>query len=74
MSSLSQEESRSISESTTWGKRRMMAEGKHSVGYSTFLGYDKGEVPQYYIKGDHEPIISKEMFRIKGTEINFLKQ
>lgn len=41
MSSLAQEESRSISENTTWGKRKQFAEGKGSVAYSTFLGYDK---------------------------------
>ena len=41
MSSLAQEESRSISENTTWGKRKQFAEGKTSVGYSAFLGYDK---------------------------------
>ena len=37
----STEESRSISENTTWGKRKQFAEGKTSVGYSAFLGYDK---------------------------------
>lgn len=41
MSSLAQEESRSISENTTWGKRKQFAKGKTSVGYSAFLGYDK---------------------------------
>ena len=41
MSSLAQEESRSISENTTWGKRKQFAEGRTSVGYSAFLGYDK---------------------------------
>lgn len=41
MSSLAQEESRSISENTTWGKRKQFANGKSSVGYSWFLGYDK---------------------------------
>lgn len=41
MSSLAQEESRSISENTTWGKRKRFAEGKASVGYKHFLGYDK---------------------------------
>ena len=38
---MAQEESRSISENTTWGKRKQFAEGKTSVGYSAFLGYDK---------------------------------
>lgn len=42
MSSLAQEESRSISENVTWGHRKRMADGKVSVAYSTFLGYDKG--------------------------------
>ena len=42
MSSLAQEESRSISENTTWGKRKSFADGKVSVAYGQFLGYDKG--------------------------------
>ena len=43
MSSLAQEESRSISENVTWGKRRSMEEGKVSLAYKNFLGYTKGE-------------------------------
>jgi DNA invertase Pin-like site-specific DNA recombinase len=42
MSSIAQEESRSISENTTWGKRKQAKDGKVSVPYSNFLGYDKG--------------------------------
>ena len=42
MSSLAQEESRSISENTTWGIRKRYADGKASVAYSRFLGYDAG--------------------------------
>lgn len=41
MSSFAQEESRSISENTTWGKRKQFADGKGAVAYSRFLGYDK---------------------------------
>ena len=41
MSSLAQEESRSISENTTWGQRKRFADGKGSLAYSRFLGYDK---------------------------------
>ena len=41
MSSLAQEESRSISENTTWGKRKQFADGKGTLAYSRFLGYDK---------------------------------
>lgn len=43
MSSLAQEESRSISENVTWGKRKSMADGKFSLAYKCFLGYEKGE-------------------------------
>ena len=43
MSSIAQEESRSISENVTWGKRKSAADGKVSLAYKHFLGYDKGE-------------------------------
>ena len=43
MSSLAQEESRSISENCTWGQRRRFEEGKVSVPFTRFRGYDKGE-------------------------------
>lgn len=42
MSSLAQEESRSISENVTWGQRKRFADGKVSVAYGKFLGYCKG--------------------------------
>ena len=42
MSSLAQEEARNISENTAWGRRKQFAEGKHSLAYKTFLGFDKG--------------------------------
>ena len=42
MSSLAQEESRSISENVTWGWRKRISDGKVSVGYAHFLGYEKG--------------------------------
>ena len=42
MSSISQEEARFISENVTWGQRKRMADGKVSLAYSRFLGYDRG--------------------------------
>ena len=42
MSSLAQEESRSISENVTWGKRKQFADGKVALPYKHFLGYEKG--------------------------------
>ena len=43
MSSLAQEESRSISENCTWGQRKRFADGKVTVPFKRFLGYDRGE-------------------------------
>ncbi|WP_278199758.1 recombinase family protein [Thermobrachium celere] len=43
MSSLAQEESRSISENVTWGQRKRFADRKVSLPYKHFLGYEKGE-------------------------------
>ncbi|MCI6360541.1 MAG: recombinase family protein [Eubacterium coprostanoligenes] len=41
-SSLAQEESRSISENVKWGQRAAFKEGKFSMPYKHFLGYEKG--------------------------------
>lgn len=51
MSSLAQEESRSISENVTWGQRKRFADGKVNLPYKHFLGYDRGE--------NGEPVINE---------------
>ena len=43
LSSLAQEESRSISENCTWDQRKRFQDGKVSVPFKRFLGYDRGE-------------------------------
>ncbi len=52
MSSLAQEESRSISENVTWGQRKRFADGKVTVPFKRFLGYDRG--------GDGNLVINEE--------------
>lgn len=52
MSSLAQEESRSISENVTWGQRKSFSDGKVHLAYTRFLGYEKGE--------DGRPAVVKE--------------
>ncbi len=52
MSSLAQEESRSISENVTWGQRKRFADGKVSMPYKQFLGYKKGD--------DGTPVVNEE--------------
>lgn len=43
MSSLAQEESRSISENCVWGQRKRFSDGKVTVPFGHFLGYDRGD-------------------------------
>lgn len=57
MSSLAQEESRSISENVTWGKRKSFADGKVYIPYKTFLGYEKGENGRPKINAEEAKII-----------------
>ena len=56
MSSIAQEESRSISENCTWGQRKRFADGKVSVPFGRFLGYDRGP--------DGEMIVNREQAEI----------
>ncbi len=56
MSSLAQEESRSISENCAWGQRKRFADGKVSVPFGRFLGYDKGP--------DGNLVVNEEQARI----------
>ena len=42
MSSVAQEESRSISENVRWGVKRSMEAGKVNLPWNSFLGYEKG--------------------------------
>lgn len=77
MSSLAQEESRSISENVTLGKRKAMADGHISLPWSSVLGYERGEdglpkiVPEQaeivrliyhlFMQGKSYTMIAKEM-------------
>lgn len=59
MSSLAQEESRSISENTTWGQRKRMADGHGCIGFSHFLGYDRGPEGEFVINEDQAKIVKR---------------
>ncbi|MDU1352036.1 MAG: recombinase family protein [Actinomyces sp.] len=56
MSSLAQEESRSISENVTWGHRKRFQDGKVYMPYGNFLGYNRGP--------DGKPVINPEQAQI----------
>ncbi|WP_330655448.1 recombinase family protein [Alkaliphilus sp. B6464] len=61
MSSLAQEESRSISENVTWGQRKRFADGKVTVPFGKFLGYDKGEDGNLVIN-EKEAVVVKRIY------------
>lgn len=71
MSSLAQEESRSISENVTWGQRKRFADGKVSIPYGQFLGYRKGADGLPEIVPEHAEIVSS-IYRmcIEGKSTN----
>ena len=57
MSSLAQEESRSISENCTWGMRKRFADGKVTVPFGRFLGYDRGEDGNLVVNEEQAKIV-----------------
>ena len=59
MSSLAQEESRSISENVTWGQRKRFADGKVTVPFKRFLGYDRGEDGNLVINEEQAAVVRR---------------
>lgn len=59
MSSLAQEESRSISENVTWGQRKRFADGKVTVPFKRFLGYDRGEDGNLVVNEEQAAVVRR---------------
>ena len=76
MSSLAQEESRSISENVTWGQRKRFADGKVTVPFGHFLGYDRGEDGNLILNPNEAVIIKRiySMFLQGMTPYGIAKQ
>jgi len=76
MSSLAQEESRSISENVTWGKRKQFADGKVALPYKHFLGYQKGPDGLPQIVPEEAETIRRiySLFILGGTPCSIAKQ
>lgn len=78
MASIAQEESRSISQNVTWGKRVSFQAGKVSFAYKSFLGYKK-EGDKIVIDADQAIIVRLiyRMFLVEGKTCsgiaNYLK-
>lgn len=75
MSSLAQEESRSISENVRWGQQKSMRDGKVRVPYSRFLGYRKGMDGRLEIDKEEAKVVRMiyEMF-IAGKTIRSIAE
>ena len=75
MSSLAQEESRSISENVIWGQRQSMRKGKIHLAYSRFLGYKKGADGRPEIV-EEEAAIVRDIYDwyISGDSINTIAE
>ncbi len=75
MSSLAQEESRSISENCTWGQRKRFADGKVTVPFNRFLGYDRGPDGNLVVNREQAAIVQRiyAMF-LQGMTYNGIAQ
>ena len=59
LSSLAQDELRSISENSTWGIRRKFEQGKVIVNHNKFLGYDKDKDGNLIINEEQAKIVRR---------------
>lgn len=64
MSSIAQEESRSISENITWGIYKKAADGQVAVPYAHFLGYDKGREKGEFIINEEQAATVRLIYRL----------
>ena len=70
MSSLAQEESRSISQNVTWGQRKRFADGKVSMPYKTFLGYEKNEDGTIKINEEEAKVVKRIYYQfLRGDSV-----
>lgn len=76
MASLAQEESRSISENCTWGQRKRFADGKVTVPFSRFLGYDRGGSGELVVNQKEAELVREiyEMFLQGKTPYGIAKK
>lgn len=71
MSSLAQEERRSISENCTWGQRKRFADGKASIPFGRFLGFERGPHGELVVNPEQAETV-KRIYRMymEGMSMN----
>ena len=75
LSSLAQDESRSISENSTWGIRRRFEKGQHKMSTKRFLGYDTDEEGKLVINRK-QAVILKRLYHefLSGKTVDYIKR
>ncbi|WP_310604797.1 recombinase family protein [Anaerosporobacter sp.] len=73
LSSLAQDESRSISENCTWGIRRRFEQGQHKMSTKRFLGYDTDEDGKLIVNPQQAKIVIRfyEEF-LSGKTVDYI--
>lgn len=59
LSSLAQDESRSISENSTWGIRKRFEAGQYSMSTMRFMGYDRDEHGKLVVNPEQAEIVKR---------------
>lgn len=75
LSSLAQDESRSISENSTWGIRRRFEKGQHKMSTKRFLGYDTDEEGRLIINQKQAQIVTRLYSEfLSGKTVDYIKR
>ncbi len=75
LSSLAQDESRSISENSIWGIRRRFEKGQHKMSTKRFLGYDTDEEGKLVINRKQAPIVKRLYYEfLSGKTVDYIKR
>lgn len=75
LSSLAQDESRSISENSTWGIRRRFEKGQHKMSTKRFLGYDTNEDGKLVVNRKQAAIVKRLYYEfLSGKTVDYIKR
>lgn len=75
LSSLAQDESRSISENTKWGLRKRYENGEYGISTKRFMGYEKGENGKLIINPKQAKVV-KRIYEeyLSGKTVDYIKR
>lgn len=75
LSSLAQDESRNISENSTWGIRKRFEVGQHKMSTARFLGYDTNEAGKLVVNRKQAKIVQRlYMEFLHGKTTDYIKR